>query len=1223
MILLVEKMEWWEVLIIVFNLKVIFWLWSHAHLLVILAASNLASPFCLAMSVASSSKVSYIGKRAKSPSPGRQGAGACERCRRSRGTPNPIKCAKYDDDVLPFRGGICVPCSNFSQKVWRSRPKSELTEALKDGANLDLYLEQLNEYEEDYKCAESKNGRISKAKNYSLPFKTVSAVEENKITFEKDLGVLWPEKLYKLKKQVSAIPKELLTSVIDEGGQVVKGVVLPGEEGSLPGCIKMKREWSRGVRKDHELSNSLKQDSSEHIDADFAYGASKLGKHEAEDVKTEDAHGYVLKNYAKASATDSLDTGDDDIDYLSGLIVPSASPPAKKACPPAKKARVGEQVPKDPSGADGATPTKARGKEAVRSKLGLKQFQEIGASQTILADTKRTFTQAASSQGIISMQEKAVQTMIDKVEKRLVAKVVSVVTRAADDFCLRGENGENITGDTLHADGMAVTRELQNAILKLQALKELITALNGNEIHACASAHMTCACVGLTVPSALNQTWTLLSVKRALTAGEIGQATKWLTLDNASGEDSTTKPLPYSIQAIQDLADRTDAQHKIMQDVLWWIANDAPTDICVIAKAWADVATGELSSGLRHLSKYDGSDVTNSETDLKDAHAYFSGGAPAKSPLLKIMCTAAGQALTRSVSGAIVLMESDRAFAARLPDLTRRAEALIEISFSGVSKEELQVAAARARAIAADLADFRANSSERFKATHADTFRRTESHLVGHARACDGIVCRDFWKECTSVLTSVRVNDGATDAQVSAWLKTLKTAVKIVETNRSEHGSWVPEETRTSLQAQTELWSKMVHVTTKGLPALTSINPEISDSNIVALAEFFQDAPVTMCCSEEFQGMGAGHQLCQWFGPQPFKDCGAAVAAVAAFKRVIGDLAKSQLKEHMAGIDGLVSVLPYVLGGKALTDWKLKDAQAFVATDPVVLANSVAFLERVSKSYSACITHAGGSALVDIPTANKGQASESLVSHECHHLHVVAATLANAVIFSNGYHVMAEKPENMLDTKGFSKVMAMVDAWCGFRTESKRLSQFGNTSLCVKATSTLQDAEIPAWKDLWSWLLQRMDIDLKAAVIVPLPTPEYKSIWLALDECGDVSDEGQESLMKLTQDKFSKVCYKLWNGKLKGMDSQFIRMAEKVGASRADIESLKAFWEETTLNLRRTVASNFMVSALFASLPQDGESRKGIVDRCRKRIEPLSVAEHPRLQLMADQLTKG
>ena len=162
-----------------------------------------------------------------------------------------------------------------------------------------------------------------------------------------------------------------------------------------------------------------------------------------------------------------------------------------------------------------------------------------------------------------------------------------------------------------------------------------------------------------------------------------------LQLNQSTHEGSEAPfPLPYSLHAIENKSDQLDAQTKVVQDVMWWVANEAPTDICAIARSLALVLSGELAAGLKHLSQYDGNNVSSSEADLKVAHAYFSGGAPATLPLLKIICTSAGHALTRSVAAAIVLLESVRAFAARLPDMTRRAEASIEISFSDVSSKE-------------------------------------------------------------------------------------------------------------------------------------------------------------------------------------------------------------------------------------------------------------------------------------------------------------------------------------------------------------------------------------------------------------------------------------------------------------------------------------------------------------------------------------------------------
>lgn len=120
----------------------------------------------------------------------------CIRCRRSRATPNPIQCSKYSSDYLPFRSSVCVPCANYTLKVWRGKPISDLDERLADASNLSLWLSGLQSYEADYVAAEARGGRISKATSYQLPFKSVLAVERNEVCFKKDLGVFWPEEIY-------------------------------------------------------------------------------------------------------------------------------------------------------------------------------------------------------------------------------------------------------------------------------------------------------------------------------------------------------------------------------------------------------------------------------------------------------------------------------------------------------------------------------------------------------------------------------------------------------------------------------------------------------------------------------------------------------------------------------------------------------------------------------------------------------------------------------------------------------------------------------------------------------------------------------------------------------------------------------------------------------------------------------------------------------------------
>ena len=123
----------------------------------------------------------------------------CNRCKRPRTTPNPIKCARYPGETLPFRPGssTCIPCVNFTQKNWRGKPVEELDASINESdENQQKYNAGLVEYEEAYVEAEQRGGRIKKSKEFALDFASTKTVQDDKMVFDKDLGNFWPMPLF-------------------------------------------------------------------------------------------------------------------------------------------------------------------------------------------------------------------------------------------------------------------------------------------------------------------------------------------------------------------------------------------------------------------------------------------------------------------------------------------------------------------------------------------------------------------------------------------------------------------------------------------------------------------------------------------------------------------------------------------------------------------------------------------------------------------------------------------------------------------------------------------------------------------------------------------------------------------------------------------------------------------------------------------------------------------
>ena len=102
----------------------------------------------------------------------------CPRCRRARGSANPIKCKKYPQDELQFKDRYCVSCTNLSQRVWRGRPGKDLdTELNKDECHAE-WMSALAIYERDFVvCSDGGTGRVARSKSYSLSFTQVPSIE--------------------------------------------------------------------------------------------------------------------------------------------------------------------------------------------------------------------------------------------------------------------------------------------------------------------------------------------------------------------------------------------------------------------------------------------------------------------------------------------------------------------------------------------------------------------------------------------------------------------------------------------------------------------------------------------------------------------------------------------------------------------------------------------------------------------------------------------------------------------------------------------------------------------------------------------------------------------------------------------------------------------------------------------------------------------------------------
>ena len=84
----------------------------------------------------------------------------CERCERFGTHENTIHSCKYPGDELPFHSlSVCVPCHNWSQREMRGKVQ-QLRKYLVVAGNRLLYIEQITEYENDYRLSSGQPDRF-------------------------------------------------------------------------------------------------------------------------------------------------------------------------------------------------------------------------------------------------------------------------------------------------------------------------------------------------------------------------------------------------------------------------------------------------------------------------------------------------------------------------------------------------------------------------------------------------------------------------------------------------------------------------------------------------------------------------------------------------------------------------------------------------------------------------------------------------------------------------------------------------------------------------------------------------------------------------------------------------------------------------------------------------------------------------------------------------------
>jgi hypothetical protein len=265
------------------------------------------------------------------------------------------------------------------------------------------------------------------------------------------------------------------------------------------------------------------------------------------------------------------DDGSDDIDYLGGTLAVIAPKKGK-----AESKTKGDTSDGDAGGStsrtarsknQGTTPTpKTEQVESKGSRHAVKQYNEVSASHAVLKEVMRTVNMAETNDGFSSLNETALQSLHDMVEKRFAPKTFALRSASHPSFHTRGEDGTVLTGEQLCSDGLEVGRKWQTLLQKLTSLKALVgacaKAVKDEDEHAIANAHVTSMCVGVVCPPLVHKVWTEVAAKRAAFEGDYARVSHLVDLS------ITSAPCSSSLHPLGDAQERSAMQKLVIESVL-------------------------------------------------------------------------------------------------------------------------------------------------------------------------------------------------------------------------------------------------------------------------------------------------------------------------------------------------------------------------------------------------------------------------------------------------------------------------------------------------------------------------------------------------------------------------------------------------------------------------------------------------------------------------------
>ena len=268
------------------------------------------------------------------------------------------------------------------------------------------------------------------------------------------------------------------------------------------------------------------------------------------------------------AGTDDCSGSEDDINYLGDtLIVPKAKPAPSQIRKGKSSASLGDdsaqKAPRISSGAGG----KPKGKD----KGGLKQFQEVGVTSTVLLECQQMISVASSHGGFESLTLSAVAKLLEKVQKRSGANLVKECTATHPGFTMVDE-GEALTSEQMSQRGVDTIRNLHMAQQTLVVVQDLVVACNckqdvDDERVVC-SALRSATMANFSPPLACIKVAYLRACRRVLGEGDIGKVAAWLLLQEAPDQ------MPGSLADCSKDANVPTAQTQLIEELLLLCASE-------------------------------------------------------------------------------------------------------------------------------------------------------------------------------------------------------------------------------------------------------------------------------------------------------------------------------------------------------------------------------------------------------------------------------------------------------------------------------------------------------------------------------------------------------------------------------------------------------------------------------------------------------------------------